>query len=87
MNRYKFYTEYMVKRKPKVPACICKNKIYKWLGIVSPSLYWVTVMGSKGEMAAEEVTKFEIENLKYGCYKRKLNKKQWKALQREIGKI
>lgn len=79
----KFYPEYMTKKKPKPPQSIFKNKFDKFFGIVSPSLYQMVKMGGKGRIEYFRLIDYEIEFLKYLCYKRKLTKKQWKRLYRD----
>lgn len=81
-----FYPEYMEKRRPKTPRCICENEIKRWLGIVSPSLCWIVATGSKGEKAAKELAEYDRKTARYLCYKRRLSKERWKALYREYRK-
>lgn len=78
-----FYNEYMEKRRPKAPGCICENEFKRRLGIVSPSLYWIVAAGGKGEQAANELKEYERKMGRYLCYKRALSKERWKALYRE----
>lgn len=81
-----FYPEYMEKRRPKTPRCICENEIKRQLGIVSPSLYWIVAAGGKGERAAKELAEYDRKVARYSCYKRQLSKERWKALYREYRK-
>lgn len=82
----KFYKEYMERRRPKTPRCICKNIFFSWLGIASPSLYWIVVTGAKGEKTAKALEEFEQQQQRYICYKRTMTKEQWKALYRQVRK-
>lgn len=77
-----FYSEYMIKHWPKPPRCICRNKINRDLGIVSPTLEMYTALGGKGKQATDDLKEYRVFSLKYLCYKRKLSKAQWKALYR-----
>ncbi len=58
------------------PKSICKNRLCQLLGIVSPSLIQVN--------SGDKVANYEIQILKYLCYKRKLKKHQWKRLYKEV---
>lgn len=81
-----FYSEYMEKRRPKTPGCICENEFKRQLGIVSPSLCGIVAAGGKGEQAANELKEYERKMRRYLCYKRALSKERWKALHRECRK-
>ena len=81
-----FYPEYMERRRPKTPGCICENEFKRLLGIVSPSLYWIVGGGGKGEQAAKELAEYDRKIERYLCYKRRLSKERWKALYREYRK-
>lgn len=78
----KFYSEYMTKKRPKPPRSVFSNRFDKIIGRVSPSLYQMVRIGTKGEIEYFRLIDYEIEFLKYLCYKRKLNKAQWKRLYR-----
>lgn len=82
-NKQPFYYEFMTKKSPRVPQCICTRGVRRWLGIISPSLYWVVATGAKGEKARLELKAFEWHRLRYMCYKRTMTKVQWKELYRE----
>lgn len=77
-----FYEEFMTKKQPTPPRNICRSKTKQFLGIISPTLYYLVASGGKGKKAAEELEKFEKEQLRYLCFKRKLSKNQWKVLHR-----
>lgn len=79
----KFYPEYMTKKKPKPPKSVFSNRFDKIIGRISPSLYQMVKMGGKGEIEYFRLIDYEIEFLKYLCYKRKLTKEQWKRLYRD----
>lgn len=81
-----FYSEYMEKRRPKTPGCICENEFKRQMGIVSPSLCWIVATGSKGERAAKELAEYNGKMERYLCYKRLLSKERWKALYRQYRK-
>lgn len=81
-----FYSEYMVKHRPKTPRCICESEIKRKLGIVSPSLCWIVKAGGKGEKAAKELAEFDEKTERYLCYKRRLSKERWKELYRKCRK-
>lgn len=81
-----FYPEYMEKRRPKPPRCICENETKRLLGIISPSRCDYVRAGGKGEEAAAELAEFDRNLLRYFCYKRTLSKECWKALYREYRK-
>ena len=78
-----FYPEYMERRRPETPHCICENEIKRRLGIVSPSLYWFVAAGGKGEEAAKELKEYNRKTERYLCYRRRLSRERWKALYRE----
>lgn len=81
-----FYPEYMERRRPKTPRCICENEIKRQLGIISPSLYGIVAAGGKGEEEAKELAEYSRKAERYLCYKRRLSKERWKALYREYRK-
>lgn len=85
-SRQPFYKEFMTKRRPKTPRCICSGKLNAALGIVSPSLRLIVATGGKGEKAAEQLKEFERQTAHYLCFKRQLNKDEWKALYRQYRK-
>lgn len=78
-----FYPEYMEKHKPKVPKCICENTFKNFIGIVSPSLYWIVLSGGKGDKAKKDLDFYNKKMIRYLCYKRKLGKEQWEILYRD----
>lgn len=82
-NKQPFYKEFMIKRRPKTPKCICNGKINRALGIISPSLRMIVAAGGKGTDAAEQLEIFERQTARYLCYKRQLNKDKWKMLYRQ----
>lgn len=86
MKKQPFYSEYMEKSRPKPPYCICKNKIKRLLGVISPSLYWYVAAGGKGKEAEKELEEYNRKEARYLCYKRKLSKDRWKVLYREYRK-
>lgn len=73
----------MTKKRPNPPKSVFSNRFDKIIGIISPSLYQMVKMGAKGEIEYFRLIDYEIEFLKYLCYKRKLNKSQWKRLYRD----
>ncbi|MCR1842781.1 hypothetical protein [Murimonas intestini] len=82
-NKKVFYAEYMEKTKPRLPYCVCKNRLHRWMGTISPSLWVAVTLGYKGEKAENDLQNFKKKFLRYLCYKRKLNKVEWKDLYRE----
>lgn len=85
-QKRKFYKDFMERKRPKVPPCICKNEFYSKLGIVSPSLYLNVFLGVRGEKAAKELAEYENSRMRYMCYKRQLKKREWKILYKELRK-
>lgn len=77
-----FYKEYMEKHMPKPPRCVYENIFKRLLGIPSPSLCYIVSCGGKGRKAAEELAEYDRKLMRYLCYKRELNKEQWKRLYR-----
>lgn len=77
-----YYSDFMTKRRPKVPKSICTSFLNRNMGIISPSFHLNVLLGGKGEAAAEELKNYELLFKKYLCYKRKLSKSQWKSLYR-----
>ena len=57
-----FYPEYMERRRPKTPRCICENEIKRQLGIISPSLYGIVAAGGKGEEEAKRAGRVQQES-------------------------
>ena len=73
MNKRIFDSSCMVKKRPKIPKEYQPDFIKRMLGIISPSC---RLMHYNPE--------FEMEWLKWLCWKRKLNRHQWKTLIRMI---
>lgn len=46
-NKKPFYKEFMIKRRPKTPKCICSGEINRALGIISPSLCMIVAAGGR----------------------------------------
>lgn len=67
-NKQEFYEEFMAKRRPKTPRCICNGNLSRALGIVSPSLRMIVAFGGKGEEAAEQLEEFERQTARYLCF-------------------
>ena len=57
-----FYSEYMERRRPKTPGCICENEFKRQLGIVSPSLCGI-VAAITGNMAHQRAAKAQTANI------------------------
>lgn len=85
-NKQPFYKEFMTRRRPTPPRCVCSNALHRYLGIISPSLRWIVAAGDKGKEAARELAEFEKETARYLCFKRKLNRQQWQKLYRQYRK-
>ena len=81
-----FYSEYMEKHRPKPPRCICQNGLYRYLGIVSTSLYLLVAGGYMGKEAESELREYNGKTERYLCYKRALGRERWRALYRECRK-
>ena len=75
-----FYSEYMQKKRPKVPRFLCSGFINYLLRILSPSLCY---LAGQDEKKSAIYNDFVNQSNKYLCYKRKLNKSEWKALYRK----
>ena len=85
-SRQPFYEEFMTKRRPKTPRCICSGKLKAALGIESPSLLMIVAGGDKGEEAKRQLDEYIKQLMKYRCYKRQLDKYQWQMFYRECRK-
>ena len=85
-NKQPFCAEFMTKKRPTPPKCVCKNNLNRWLGIVSPSLHMLVSIGDKGNEKAKELEKYEELLMRYMCYRRILSKAQWKVLYRAYRK-
>lgn len=81
MKRKKpFYPEYMTKRRPHVPRCLCRTTADWLAGIMSPSLVFMTLAD---EEKARKLREHDEQHRKYMCWKRKLSREGWKALYRQ----
>ena len=77
MKKKQFYPEYMTKRRPRVPRCLCRTLADWFLGIMSPSLVF---MAWNDEEKARALAKYNEQHRKYLCWTRQLSREQWKAL-------
>ena len=68
MKRH-FDPEYMEKHKPRIPKRYQKDPLKRFLGIISPARRQIFYD-----------VDYEINELKWRCYKRKLNRRSWRAL-------
>lgn len=70
---------YMSKRRPGLPRAACTS-LWDWVcGRASPSK--VLLMMAYGDPRWSE---YELKELKYRCWKRKLTKKEWRLLKLRI---
>lgn len=72
-RRRSFDPVYERRRRPPMPAKLQKNVIKRWLGIASPSL--CCLVDDEG---------YRLELLRYLCYMRRLTRRMWKDLHREV---
>lgn len=81
MKRKKpFYQEYMTKRRPHVPRCLCRTTA-DWLAwIMSPSK---VLAAWNNEEESRKLAEFDEQRRKYMCWKRQLGRNDWKALYRQ----
>lgn len=79
-----FYPEYMTKRRPHVPRCLCRTLTEWIMGIMSPSLVFRACLDEEKGKALSE---FNEKHRKYLCWKRTLSKNGWKTLYRETRKV
>lgn len=75
-----FYPEYMTKKRPHVPRCLCRTTLDWLLGRMSPSLVF---MAWADEEKHKKHMDFEEQFRKYNCWKRRLSKWEWKYLYRQ----
>lgn len=81
MKRKKpFYPEYMTKRRPRVPRCLCRTTADWLAGIMSPSLVFAAW---NDEEKTRKLAEFDEQHRKYMCWKRQLGRNGWKALYRQ----
>ena len=81
MKRKKpFYPEYMTKRRPRVPRCLCRTTADWLAGIMSPSL---VLAAWNNEEKSRKLAKFDDQHRKYMCWKRQLGRNGWKVLYRQ----
>lgn len=81
MKRKKaFYPEYMTKRRPHIPRCLCRTLTNWLLGIMSPSLV-LAAWGNNEK--ARALRRYQEQERKYFCWKRKLSREGWKKLYRQ----
>lgn len=72
-RRRSFDPVYERRRRPPMPAKLQKNVIKRWLGIASPSLCSLVDDGG-----------YHLEMLRYLCYRRRLTRRMWYDLHREV---
>lgn len=81
MKRKKpFYQEYMTKRRPRVPRCLCRTTADWLAGIMSPSM---VLAAWNNEEESRKLAEFDEQRRKYMCWKRQLGRNGWKALYRQ----
>lgn len=80
MKKKPFYPEYMVKRRPKVPRCMCRTLADWIIGKMSPSLVF---MAWADKEKAEALDRYHEQQKKYLCWKRQLSRESWKVLYRQ----
>lgn len=81
MKRKKpFYQEYMTKRRPRVPRCLCRTTADWLAGIMSPSM---VLAAWNNEEESRKLAEFDEQRRKYMCWKRQLGRNNWKALYRQ----
>lgn len=79
MKKKAFNPEYMTKRRPHVPRCLCSTWMDWLMGKMSPSkVFFAMSDEEKGRKLAE----YQENQKKYRCWKRQMSQEEWKALYR-----
>lgn len=76
LTRGQFDTRFELKRYPIPPRKICRSGLHRLLGIASPSIMSVSSGG--------DIEEYQIQVLRYLCYKRQLRSYQWRMLYRRV---